>query len=385
VNRDDFSDKGRPLAGAKPPDAGCRRKTGASRGIAAALALSVLAVLLFASSAQAATASWSFSPSSFDFGTRLAEEGRSEPKGLVLTNTGEVPLEPALVTLVSAEESDFGFYNHCKSALAPGGSCEVDVTFRATAAGPRTATLEVSERNSLVAPAVASLSGAGGEPSVEIDPSAVDFGTITLPFGAALTHGSSRVVTVANVGSADLIIHGDTFGEGGMSPLRPNFFGNKPSFGSGGCFQGPLATVPPGGSRVIQYEFEPRDPGTYQAQIQLLDNAPDSPQTIALSGTAAAEAQPPLLRDTEPPASPVLTHKPARRSRHRVATFAFSPGDPTTTRFQCSLGGGPLVSTCRSPVRYRSLKPGRHLFRVRAVGGDGVPGPVVSYRWRILH
>lgn len=360
------------------------------KGLASVCAgsLALVVLLFFAARADGATASWSFEPATWNFAVRVPEEGFSEPHEFVLTNTGSVALEPALISLTpgSGEGGEFRFKGEgCHVVLGPGASCAIKVEFRATGAGPATASLEVSERNALVAPAVAFLSGTGGEPSVEIDPSALDFGTITLPFGAALARGSSRAVTVANAGSADLIIHEETYEEAGMLlSLSANFFANQSSFASDGCSRDPYPTVPPGGSCVIEYEFDPRDPGTYQAQIQLLDNAADSPQTITLSGTATAEAAPPFVRDTAPPAAPVLTRKPSRRAKKRTATFAFSPGDPSTTQFQCSLGGGPLVSSCRSPVRYRSLKPGRHLFRVRAVGGDGVPGPVLSYHWRIL-
>jgi hypothetical protein len=370
------------------PARGGRRRTRSSRLIlwATAIALLTFAIPLFATSATAATASWSVEPTTWNFGARVPEEGFSEPHEFVLNNTGSVALEPALITLIpgAREGGEFRFKGEgCHVLLPPGGSCPIKVEFRATGAGPATASLEVSERNSLVGPAVAIIDGSGGTPSVEVSPSTLDFGMITLPYGAALTHGSSRTVTVANVGSADLIIREDTFEEGGISPPRPNFSLNRPSLGPGGCLRSPYATVAPGGSCVIELEFEPRNPGSYQAQIQLHDNAPDSPQTISLQGTASAEAAPQIVRDTSPPAAPQMTRKPSRRTKRRGTTFAFS-GDSTTVGFQCQLGAGPLLGRCRSPVHFGSLKPGRHLFRVRAIGGDGMPGPVVTYRWRIL-
>jgi hypothetical protein len=64
------------------------------------------------------------------------------------------------------------------------------------------------------------------------------------------------------------------------------------------------------------------------------------------------------------------------------ALFRFSSIDSFSS-FQCSLDRKPFKA-CKSPVRYRNLKPGRHLFQVRAVDGGGLvePTPVVK-RFRI--
>jgi hypothetical protein len=328
---------------------------------------------VFVPASQAATASWSFEPSSWDFGARLPEEGRSEPKGFVLTNTGAVSLEPALVTLVSGEESGFAFSSGCKSALAPGHSCEADVTFRATTPGVKTATLEVSERNSLVPRARVALTGIGAAPVLSVEPRTLSFGPTRIGSPAP----PPQVVTLTNHGPSDLTISDVS--------LLPTPADGRPPFALSGLDCWIETVLAPGESCTFSIVFNARAVGTEVGELAITDNAADSPQTVEISGMAESEAPLPGLRvDTRPPFAPVLVHKPARRSKHRGASFAFSPGDPSTSRFQCRLGGGPLVSWCRSPLRYRSLKPGRHLFRVHAVGGDGVPGPVVSYRWRIL-
>ena len=67
----------------------------------------------------------------------------------------------------------------------------------------------------------------------------------------------------------------------------------------------------------------------------------------------------------------------------RTATFRFSgQGGPALT-FQCKLDRGPF-KPCRSPKTYRKLKPGPHVFRVRAQDAlgqtDTTPG---SKRFRI--
>jgi hypothetical protein len=75
----------------------------------------------------AATASWAFEPASFDFGVLMPGEAAPEPAHLRLVNTGETWLAPRFLTLAS--EGAFGLVsNGCRSSLAPGGSCVIEVT-----------------------------------------------------------------------------------------------------------------------------------------------------------------------------------------------------------------------------------------------------------------
>jgi hypothetical protein len=339
------------------------------------LALSCLFLALvafgFPALSDAATASWSLSPRSFDFGARSPEEGRSEKEAFVLTDTGTVSLEPALVALVPNVGEGFELRgNDCDAPLEPGESCEVDVTFHPRGAGRDEATLEVSERNSSVAPAVATLIGTATAPVVAVDPPELAFGAMRVG-----TVQPPRSVTVTNQGSGDLHFSG-------VSLHLLSGVGREPfQFTSNGCQV--WTVLSPGGSCSLSIAFDPGVVGTDLGELSIADDAADSPQAVKLSGTAEPEV-PQALPAPVVPAAADLIRRPARHTKARTATFVFRPGDPTTARFQCGLGGGPLVRWCRSPVRYRSLKPGRHLFRLRPVGGDGVLGPVLRYRWRIL-
>jgi hypothetical protein len=62
-----------------------------------------------------------------------------------------------------------------------------------------------------------------------------------------------------------------------------------------------------------------------------------------------------------------------RRLRRAVARFEFESDEPDSV-FLCRLDGKPF-DLCRSPRRYRGLKPGKHLFEVRAVDSDGHADP----------
>jgi len=81
----------------------------------------------------------------------------------------------------------------------------------------------------------------------------------------------------------------------------------------------------------------------------------------------------PETRITGGPAKKVVT----RRSRAKVRFRFRSPGTPDA-RFECKLDRK-RFRPCKSPQRLR-LKPGRHVFRVRAVDGAGNADPTPAKR-----
>jgi len=68
------------------------------------------------------------------------------------------------------------------------------------------------------------------------------------------------------------------------------------------------------------------------------------------------------------------------KTRKRRATFRFRSDEPGST-FACRLDKRNW-QRCTSPVRYRKLTPGRHVFRVRGTT-NGNTGPVAKRRWRV--
>ena len=78
-----------------------------------------------------------------------------------------------------------------------------------------------------------------------------------------------------------------------------------------------------------------------------------------------------------------IRRRPARRTTKTSARFAFA-ADRAGARFECRLGGAPW-HRCRSPRVFRHLRPGRHVFRLRAVDpSDGAVGRVVRFAWRVI-
>jgi hypothetical protein len=95
-----------------------------------------------------------------------------------------------------------------------------------------------------------------------------------------------------------------------------------------------------------------------------------------------AELEGPVDRFAPPPVPRArITAGPARRSRARAARFRFTSSVPGA-RFECRLDGRGFAR-CRSPRAYRHLRPGRHVFRVRAIGAGG-RGTVARWAFRVL-
>lgn len=326
-------------------------------------------------------ASWRFEPASFDFGVRLPAEGATSAAAFELKNTGEVSIAPELVSVSNQNGSGFAVANNgCFMSLAPGAECTIQVTFDPGSGGKKEGKLAVETASPGVPAATAQLRGSGGEPIVVIEPAALVFDPVLIPVGA-LPGGSKRTLTVKNAGSADLSIEGLGYEEVGAVPgSRPNFFAGSSSVGPGLCLR---AVIAPGGSCILNFEFSPRDPGTYSATLKLEDDASDSPQVVSLSGTAVAAPPTPPPPLPQRASWPKFSRKPPLRTKSRTATFAFtaafSPGG-----FSCRSGKGQPLRPCTSPVHLRGLKPGFHVFSVRGVGTYGTPGPLLTYHWRIL-
>jgi CSLREA domain-containing protein len=86
--------------------------------------------------------------------------------------------------------------------------------------------------------------------------------------------------------------------------------------------------------------------------------------------------------DRRPPRTRVL-RQPRRVPQGGIARFAFTSNE-AGSRFQCRLDGGKFRA-CKSPKKYRGLRPGRHVFRVRAIDAAGnVDRTPVKRRFEVL-
>jgi hypothetical protein len=87
-------------------------------------------------------------------------------------------------------------------------------------------------------------------------------------------------------------------------------------------------------------------------------------------------------KDKTPPDTRI-TKGPPGRTHKRTVKFKFTSTEANST-FQCKLDRKPF-KTCRSPKKYKRLKPGKHAFKVRAIdpAGNVDPTPAVR-RFKVL-
>jgi hypothetical protein len=104
--------------------------------------------------------------------------------------------------------------------------------------------------------------------------------------------------------------------------------------------------------------------------------APDPPATTDMGAYEFVPVAPPC---TPPPPPPLPDTKLVKAKIHgRGASFRFVAVLAAPVRFECRLDSKPW-RTCTSPRTYKHLRPGRHAFRVRAVGAAG-PDPTPALR-----
>jgi hypothetical protein len=252
-----------------------------------------------------------FSPNTFTF----AQVGSSSPALLTITNCGTVPLSINSVQLSSPVFS-LPSGNNCVGSLSENASCTVTVNFAPTVVGAATATL-ILNSSALILTYNLPVSGYGtaaslGGATATLSTKTVAFGTQQV--GAA---SSPQQITLTNTGTALL------------SPLAIAISGADAANFSQTNNCG--ASVASGGSCTINVVFTPSTADAKQASLLLTDNAADSQQTVALSGSGVAAAG-------------ILISAPAGASSATVQS-----GQPATyTVALSSTGGfsGPVSLSC---------------------------------------
>ena len=110
-------------------------------------------------------------------------------------------------------------------------------------------------------------------PAASLSVSALNFGNQTTG-----TTSATQSVTLRNVGNANLTVSSVT-----VSGANAGDF----SVATDSCSTGTLA---PNGTCSVSVRFAPTAAGARSASLRFADNAPDTPQTVALSGTGVAPA-----------------------------------------------------------------------------------------------
>ena len=195
------------------------------------------------------------SPSSLNFSYQTVGI-TSQPQPVMLSTDGTLNISSIVATAPFAQS------NNCGPALPPNGNCTINVTFTPTSVGPQNGTLTISDSGQ-GSPQIVPLSGTGAEPAATISPTSLNFGIQTLGVGS-----SPQVATLTNSSQVPLIITSIQITGSDFSQ-------------SNNC---PPALAPQNGCQ-ISVTFTPTAIGPQSAVLRVTDNAPGSPQTVALTGT----------------------------------------------------------------------------------------------------
>jgi Beta-propeller repeat/Abnormal spindle-like microcephaly-assoc'd, ASPM-SPD-2-Hydin len=213
-------------------------------------------------------------------GTGTAPSVSLSPLGLVFTSTvvnstssGQMITltdngTGALTVSSVATTGDFSETDNCsgQTVAAGGGTCTVNVTFSPKATGSRTGALTITDSASN-SPQQALLSGTGIAPNVVLSTNGLTFSKQLIN-----TTSSSQAVTITNNGTASLTI---------SSPAASGDFAQTNNCGT---------TLAISSSCTVNVTFTPTATGTRTGTLSLTDNAPNSVQSISLTGSGTNSA-----------------------------------------------------------------------------------------------
>lgn len=210
----------------------------------------------------------SLSPSSVAFGNQVV--GTTSPgQSVTVTNSGTDVLNIGTATVAAP----FGIVaDGCsKTAVAAGASCTFQVNFAPSAAGSANGSLSIPD-DAPGSPQSVTLSGTGIQPHATASPSTIAFGSVRVGSTA-----SPRTVTLTNDGSTTIHVGTTTLtGESAFSLSADSCSG---------------ATLAVGTACTVQIGFAPRtNAGMFLATLAFNDDAGNSPQTVAISGSGIQPA-----------------------------------------------------------------------------------------------
>jgi hypothetical protein len=245
--------------GSEAPDAGADPVP----DVAADLAAAVEAGQPPAGDGSAPVAELFIYPAVQRFSTAVGEQ--SARTRLVVGSLGTVSTGVPVVALTGEHPSEFAVVGHtCTAPLTPHGNCGVEVIFRPTSFGERTATLTVTA--SPGGTGTAKLVGFGFVPEApDPEPRSLDFGTV-----AVGTTSQAMVMKLPN--------HGSAASPPIMVSLSSVEFVKSHDTCSG-------ASVPPLGSCVVAVQLRPMSRGAKSAVI-VFDAGPGGKSVGSLSGSA---------------------------------------------------------------------------------------------------
>jgi hypothetical protein len=206
----------------------------------------------------------SLSTFSLLFGNQLVGT-RSSSQTVTLANVGTTTLTITGMTW----SAGFSDSSNCGPTLAAGRSCRINVAFVPTTVGVITGKLTITDSDA-TSPQIVTLTGTGiTAPAMTPNPA-----SLTFPATRVGVTSSPLLVTITSSGGSNLIFSGITIGGGNAGDFAQN--NNCPIGGIG---------LAPGASCTVNITFTPSRRNQRTSSLRVADNAPNSPQSVPLSGT----------------------------------------------------------------------------------------------------
>ncbi len=180
---------------------------------------------------------------------------------ITVTNTGGTTVTFSSIAITGAS-SNFPWSNNCPTNLIAGAGCTIYVSFAPASAGNFSATIVLTD-NAYGNPQSISLSGTGVVP--------VTLSTNSILFGTVMTGSSKTAAPITLMNQMSVPLTGITFNTVGAGFSQKNTCGT---------------TLAANTQCTITVTFAPTTTGTQTGTVSITDNAPNSPQTISLQGTA---------------------------------------------------------------------------------------------------
>ncbi len=218
------------------------------------------------------------SPASLIFAAQMVGT-TSASKTVTVTNLQPIPLNNIAVSIAGASPNDFSYQSTCPvspASLPAAASCSVQVSFKPTTSGTRSATLSISD-DAATSPQTATLTGSGTAP-VTIAPASLTF---SANVGATSKY---QILTIANKDTVNPLTISNVQVSGDFS-LTGILQSGTYSCGTSSYTSFPY-TISAGGACQIEVSFSPTVGGMRGGQVQIYDGAPTSPQVVNLTGSA---------------------------------------------------------------------------------------------------
>jgi hypothetical protein len=218
-------------------------------------------------------------PTSIDF-SGVVQGTPSAPRTVVITNVYSSPITITGFSFTGANPTDWTVVNStCNGPLVRDQFCTVDIVFTPSTLAVEHGQLQIAHDGPFRSPLNVDLKGTGiaggAAPSVTLSASSLSF-----PNTRVRMQSPGQTINVSNIGNAPLL------GTASLVNADPNVFpaaANQFLITNDGCSN---ISVAAGSSCSVTVIFDPSSSGPAHAILRFDNNAPTSPQDVALSGNA---------------------------------------------------------------------------------------------------